>query len=212
MIPRNGRLAPTHPTTADYPAIEQLRRRDSNSLGFLPAAAIHEAIDQRRTLIVRSNGELVAYALWTHRHEEHPQVTTLVHLVVTHTARRHNIGTRLLQATAEHLRHRGTAILQAWCRIDLPATAMFARCNWTVTLAAINETARQIPKQLWRVPLNDDGRLALWEPPSTFGQRRNRSDTIIEPAHQVKQSTWTMWTKHRLTRPGPPPPTAVTDK
>jgi hypothetical protein len=194
----------THATIAHLNTIDQLRRAHSNQVGFLPVKAIIEAIHQRRTLIQTHNGEVAAYALWTHRRSETPNITTLVHLVVTKTARRQGIATAILQQLHGELAAQGTAIVQAWCRIDLPATAFFRSSGYRVVLASIDETARQQPRQLWRYPLNPIGDDALWIPPTTFGQRRNRTDTIITPQQHTARNRRTISTRSRPQRPGPP--------
>lgn len=190
-------------TTASLNAIDQLRRTHSNQLGFLPTAALIEAIHQRRTLIVPVNGEVAAYALWTHRRTDTPRIATIVHLVVHPSARRQGLATAILQRLHGELAAIDTAIVQAWCRIDLQATEFFRESGYRVVLASIGETARHQPRQLWRHPLNALGDDALWTPPPTYGQRRLRTDTIITPQQHTARNRRGISSATRPTRPGP---------
>lgn len=118
-----------------YEQIEALRRENGKAVSFIPHASLFAAADRGRIIIAQRSQVLDGYLLWGHRPGQ--EDAHIHQIVVDKVERRQRVGSHLVYALAQMLRHAyprqnvdpPTAITLR-CREDLPANAFWQWCGF----------------------------------------------------------------------------------
>lgn len=107
-------------------AVDELMKRNSKTLGFLPRAALNDYCSKGGVLAAEaSNGELAAYILYA----SHPAYFRIAQLCVSENFRNRGIAKRLV----EKLKESATSqkIIRLRCRRDFPAHELWSKLGFT---------------------------------------------------------------------------------
>lgn len=115
-----GDVSITTLTPADVLAVDQLRKENSDTLGFLPLAVLQSHVDSGTILgAMTGDNRLAAYLLYA----SYPERFRIVHLCVSEQFRGHRLARRLIdELVAKATTQR---ILTLHCRNDFPAHHMW---------------------------------------------------------------------------------------
>lgn len=138
---------------SDRTFVASLQRRFSNSLGFLPTAAIDALLDERRILLGTENGDPAGYVIARRRLRCQPFTAPIVQAAVAMDARRRRLGMNLVEAVCQDAWADGRSCVQCWCREDLDACDFWSACGFTAVADRDPLSARRKRMILYRRPL-----------------------------------------------------------
>jgi ribosomal protein S18 acetylase RimI-like enzyme len=130
-------------TAEDAPAVKAIADRHRHELGFVPAAALVEAAQERRLLVAVLDGKVVGFVHFRCCRDGH---ATIYEIAVLPEHRQRGVGRALVEAVCQEAVQRGCVVLQLKCPIDLPANEFYRRTGFTE--AGIEEGKRR-PLRLW---------------------------------------------------------------
>jgi GNAT superfamily N-acetyltransferase len=140
---------------AVYTAIRDLMRMESHRLGFVPMAAIRDAVKCRRLWYAEEHGHCIGYLLAS----ENAVYCTIVQLVVHVDFRRKGIGTKLFDACRLHTQKD----IHAKVRGDLPATLFWESTASYIDRREIHEKSQKLANVFVHIrgckPTAKDGKL-----------------------------------------------------
>lgn len=165
-------------TPADASFVCDLQKRFSNELGFLPRQAIDWYLDNGRILLQLENGQAAGYLLGRRALRCQPWTAPLTQTAIRYDAQHRDNGRILVEHAAARAAADGRSIIQAWCRIDIEATAFWRALGFSAVAIRRPPTTRQQPLILWRRPLNDLGRSRLLILPTAAGYQATADPTI----------------------------------
>lgn len=99
--------------------IKNLADSETETIGFVPKAAIREGIDQGYVLVAVVEGEVVGFQQYYHRKRD--RQTTLYRKVVSKTWRDKGIGTKLTRFVLNESKRLGRDKLVLKCPVDNPS-------------------------------------------------------------------------------------------
>jgi ribosomal protein S18 acetylase RimI-like enzyme len=135
-------------TAEDVPAVKAVADRHRYELGFVPAAVLVEAAQERRLMVAVLDGKIVGFVHFRCCRDGH---ATIYEIAVLPEYRRRGIGRALVEAVVQEAASRGCAVLQLKCPMDLPANEFYRRVGFTE--AGIEEGKRR-PLRLWQKRLD----------------------------------------------------------
>lgn len=129
-------------------AVDELMKRNSQTLGFLPTEALNDYLHKGRVLGAKSEGDkLIAYLLYAPRQSSF----RIVQLCVSHESRGQGIARKLLEEL------KGTATTQSAitlnCRRDFAAHQMWPRLGFVPIGEKAGRSAAQLPLTMWHLTL-----------------------------------------------------------
>jgi len=158
-------------TQADLPFLVAAGKKETETIGFLPTAALREYISKRNVLIAvgATPASPVGFLLWRLSHgrrQAHPSLPTgrhvkIIQLCVLPRFRRQNIGTRLVQQLAQIASRRRAEFLSAWVAEDIDAVAFWERLGMDSPWARIGGSRRQRFHLFFCAPLSEGRGLDL---------------------------------------------------
>lgn len=151
--------------------IASLLRAESNTIGFLPTAAIREYIARGTCEVALHLGQVCGYVLGMPHMRYDTTIRPITHIVVHPLIRKRGVGTQLLTAVANKAREEKQTTLQAWTRNDLDAMTWWHRLEWTAVAHRDTSSARGHPATLWRLPLGDAPSPTFFDLPPVGGYR-----------------------------------------
>jgi ribosomal protein S18 acetylase RimI-like enzyme len=132
----------------DVPAVKAIADRHRHELGFVPAAALVEAAQERRLLVAVLDGKVVGFVHFRCCRDGH---ATIYEIAVLPEHRQRGIGRALVEAVSQEAIQRGCVVLQLKCLIDLSANEFYRRAGFTE--AGIEEGKRR-PLRIWQKRLD----------------------------------------------------------
>jgi ribosomal protein S18 acetylase RimI-like enzyme len=132
----------------DVPAVKAIADRHRHELGFVPAAALVEAAQERRLMVAVLDGKVVGFVHFRCCRDGH---ATIYEIAVLPECRRQGVGRALVEAVCKEAALRGCVVLQLKCPINLPANEFYRRTGFTE--AGIEEGKRR-PLRLWQKRLD----------------------------------------------------------
>jgi len=131
-------------TAEDVPAVKAIADRHRHELGFVPAAALVEAAQERRLLVAVLDGKVIGFVHFRCCRDGH---ATIYEIAVLPEHRQRGIGRALVEVVVQEAALRGCVVLQLKCPIDLSANEFYRRVGFTE--AGIEEGKRR-PLRIWR--------------------------------------------------------------
>lgn len=186
-LPGHQRDPALHLLTAaqsHLPAILQIQRNCSNEVGFLPAQAIAQHIEQSHVRIVTLDSHVLGYLLGRLSLSWQPELSTITQIAVSRTSRRSHIGSMLL---ADRIAQSITAArigIQACCLANLPANEFWRRNGFVCICYMSPKNARRRDVICWRLPLTR--KIPLWfaAPPKRSGHHAQRPTIHVRQKRQ----------------------------
>jgi ribosomal protein S18 acetylase RimI-like enzyme len=132
----------------DVPAVKAIADRHRHELGFVPAAALVEAAQERRLLVAVLDGKVIGFVHFRCCRDGH---ATIYEIAVLPEHRQRGVGRALVGAVVQEAVLRGCVVLQLKCPIDLSANEFYRRAGFTE--AGIEEGKRR-PLRLWQKRLD----------------------------------------------------------
>ena len=145
-------------TTADFEAVEYLRAKNTNTLGFLPKNAILEFLEAGRYLGVRDKGDLIAYLLFALA-IHHIRV---IHLCIEEEARERGYARDLINHLKELARQQDVGLIKLNCRRDYDAHRMWNKLGFV----AVDEKPAKTPGEVltvWNLAIEGCGEPDLFD-------------------------------------------------
>ena len=145
-------------TTADLDAIDDLRKQNSHTLGFLTRETIRSHLEKECVLGVKTdNDELAGYLLYA----AYPDRFRLVHLCVREDFRSQGIAKRLL----EKLKNSATTqkVIKLNFRRDFPAHKMWEKLDFVPLGEKASRSAAGHLLTLWCLTLAPNDQLSLFQ-------------------------------------------------
>ena len=115
-------------TLDDLRAIDDLRRKDQESVGFVPMSCYEAEINRgRQTLLVLTeSGETVGYLYWTRGFP----VASIQQVVVRQDARRRERATALVDAAVAAMKAQGRVGVTCRCRVNIEGIEFWRSLGW----------------------------------------------------------------------------------
>lgn len=182
----NDKIVPVYSASiADEPFVVNLQKRFSNQIGFLPRAALTEAIGRNLIAVAVENGTPAGYMLIRPAAQHQPWCASIIQAAVELDAQRHSHGRNLLA----HLLKRANRVhvIQAWCRSDLEANAFWQQMGFSQVALLERQSARKKSMVLYRKALTNEGRKYIFELPKRAGWRAARCDNIRQTLFQIEE-------------------------
>ena len=143
-------------TSDDLGAVDDLMKRNSRTLGFLPAEAIIDYLHRGHVLGAKIDGErLVGYLLYAPSQNRF----RIVHLCVSQEFQGRGIASQLLEEL-EGISTTQSAIALS-CRRDFPAHSMWPKLGFVSIGEKRGRSVAGHPLTLWHLTLNSGNQMAL---------------------------------------------------
>jgi ribosomal protein S18 acetylase RimI-like enzyme len=125
-------------TPADLPFVLSLAKRETETIGFLPGAAVREYQQAGGILVAEENGEPCGFLVWRLSHgrrRTHAALPTGRHVKIIQAAihydvRRLHHGFALVARLERIARRRCAEFVGLFCADDLPANSFWRACNF----------------------------------------------------------------------------------
>ena len=144
-------------TSADFSAVDELMKRYSQWLGFLPREALQDYLEKGSVLGAKNDkGQLIGYLLYA----AYPSYFRITHLCILEEYRGQGIAKRLV----DRLRESATLqrVIKLHCRRDFPANSLWPRLEFV----AYGDKPSRSPERLltiWHLILAPDNQLELFQ-------------------------------------------------
>lgn len=147
-------------TTADFDAVDALRKRNSGTLGFLPREALLEGFIKKGGALgaKADNGQLVGYLLF---YKDNPKYFRIVQLCVSEDCREQGIAKRLVEALKESVSTQ--KIVRLSCRRDFPANGIWPQLGFVAIGEKKGRSKEGHLLTLWELTLALDDQLELFQ-------------------------------------------------
>ncbi|MDE0156902.1 MAG: GNAT family N-acetyltransferase [Gammaproteobacteria bacterium] len=145
-------------TIADLNAVDELMKRHSRTLGFLPREALRNYLEKENTFGAKTNdGKLIGYLLQA----AHPDYFRIAQLCVAEEFNRKGIARQLI----DELKNSATTQkdIRLRCRNDFPAHEMWPRLGFTAIDEQPGRSKDRLLLTLWRLTLAPDDQLGLFQ-------------------------------------------------
>jgi ribosomal protein S18 acetylase RimI-like enzyme len=147
---------------ADLPFVLSLARRETETIGFLPGAAVREYQARGGILVARENGEPCGFLVWRLSHgrrRTHAALPTGRHLKVIqacvhYDVRRIGHGFALVARLERIARRRSAEFVSLFCADDLMANAFWKSCGFLWRGCRPGGDRRGRSHNLWILPLS----------------------------------------------------------
>ena len=154
-------------SSADVGAVDELMKRHSGTMGFLPRVALEDHLKKEWVLgATTQDGQLAGYLLY----EAYPDRFRIVQLCVSEDFRNQGIARKLLEA----LKTTATTqkVIRLSCRNDFPAHRVWPKLGFVSINEKVGRSREGHPLTSWRLVVASDDELALF--------RANVSDDILD--------------------------------
>ena len=154
-------------TIVDVDAVDDLMKRNSSTLGFLPRAALEDHLQKGWVLGARNrDGQLIGYLMFAENRDR----LRLTHLCVSEASRGLGVARRLLEA----LKSSATTqkIIALRCRNDFPVNQMWPKLGFVPIDEGPGRSKEGYLLTLWHLQLALDNQLELF--------RANMSDDVLD--------------------------------
>ncbi len=168
----------------DAQYIEELTKRYSRSIGFLPKVAIAKYIEWGLVELGLENDEPAGYVLYKLNMPDNPGITAIFQTAVQMDARRHSIGQQLVRLVIQKSIDFGNQLIQLWCASDLEANEFWSAAGFQPH--AMREVGKKRKRLhiLWRRASNEESNMNL----PVSGRRRNvNGHAVLVPASATKE-------------------------
>ena len=145
-------------TVADLDAVDDLMKRHSNTLGFLPKEALRSYLEKENTFGAETgDGKLIGYLLQA----ANPDYFRIAQLCVAEEFNGQGIARRLVN----ELRNSATTqkVIKLRCRNDFPAHQMWPRLGFFAIDEQPGRSREQLPLTLWCLNLAPDDQLGIFQ-------------------------------------------------
>lgn len=140
-------------TADDLPFVLALTRRESNTLAWIPTAGVQWYLNGGHCLIAERRNTPIGYLYGRPELATLPHIRPITQLCVDPRHRRQGAATALVNRWTADARADSRRILQAWCRSDLPANALWRALGFQHVATRSPDTARRKTLLLWRAPI-----------------------------------------------------------
>ncbi|MCY4282576.1 MAG: GNAT family N-acetyltransferase [Gammaproteobacteria bacterium] len=145
-------------TIADLNAVDELMKRHSRTLGFLPTEALSNYLEKENTFGAKtSDGKLIGYLLQA----AHPNYFRIAQLCVAEEFTGQGIARRLIDELKKSATKQKDIRLR--CRNDFPAHQMWPKLGFTAIDEQPGRSKGRLPLTLWRLTLARDDQLDLFQ-------------------------------------------------
>ncbi len=142
---------------ADFPVVNELMKRNSSTLGFLPGQALKESLEDGRVLGAKDDKKsLIAYLLYA----SYPDYIRLVHLCVDDKYRRQRVAQRLFDALKRSADTQHEIRLN--CRNDYPARHLWNALGFVPIDEKPGRAARGTTLTIWQYQLKEPAQRDLF--------------------------------------------------
>ncbi len=156
-------------SAADLDAVDELMKRNSGTVGFLPLEALRDHLEKGFVIGVFSEHKhLIAYLLYWANQDRF----RIVHLCVAEPFRGQGLARKLLDALKVSATSQKVITLS--CRNDFQAHSMWSRFGFVPIDERPGRSKDRLPLTRWRLILARDDQLALF--------RANMSESVIDVA------------------------------
>ncbi len=145
-------------TSADLDAVDELMKRHSRTLGFLPKEALRNYLEKENTIGAKTNdGKLIGYLLQA----ANPNHFRITQLCVAEDFNGQGIARRLIT----ELKNSATSqkVIKLRCRNDFPAHQMWPRLGFSAIDELPSRSKDKLPLTLWCLTLAPDDQLGLFQ-------------------------------------------------
>ena len=145
-------------TIAELDAVDELMKRHSNTLGFLPKEALRSYLAAGNTLGAKSDdGKLIGYLL----HATNPNYFRIAQLCVAEDFKGRGIARRFINELINIAETQKDIRLR--CRNDFPAHHMWPKLGFSSIDEQPGRSKEKHPLTLWHLPLAPDNQLDLFQ-------------------------------------------------
>ena len=145
-------------TVADLNTVDELMKRNSRTLGFLPEEALRDYLEKGYTLgATNDNGKLIGYLLSAN----YPAYFRITQLCVAEDFNGQGVARRLIN----ELKNSATTqkVMKLHCRNDFPAHQMWPKLGFSAIDEQPGRSRDRLPLTLWHLPLAPDDQLGLFQ-------------------------------------------------
>ena len=154
-------------TLADLDAVDELMKRYSSTISFLPLVALEDYLRKESVLGARApGGQLIGYLLYG----DYPDRFRITQLCVRDDFRNQGLARKLIDALKRSASTQKVMILR--CRNDYEANSMWPKLGFVPMDEKPGRSKERHLLTLWRLILAPDDQLALF--------RANISDTVLD--------------------------------
>ena len=150
--------------SADIHEVDELMKRNSKTLGFLPLKALCDFFKREGVLGAKtSDGQLIGYLLYA----AYPDYYRITQLCVSEDLRNQNIAKQLVDALKETVTSQ--KIIRLSCRRDFPAHKMWPKLGFVPLDEKPGRSAAGHPLTHWCLTLAPDDQLSLFQAKTSAG-------------------------------------------
>ena len=145
-------------TSADIDAVDELMKRNSKTLGFLPMEALRDFFEKGGVLGAKnSDGQLIGYLLYA----AYSNYYRITQLCVSENLRNQSIAKQLVDALKKTVTSQ--KIIRLSCRRDFPAHKMWPKLGFVPLGEKPGRSAAGHPLTHWCLTLAPDDQLSLFQ-------------------------------------------------
>ena len=154
-------------STTDLDAVDELMKRNSGTVGFLPLAALVDYLEKGWVLgAVAENGSLIAYLLYAANRDRF----RITQLCVAEDFRGQGMARQLLNALKDFATTQ--KVIRLSCRNDFPAHSLWQKLDFVSVDEKPGRSKEGYPLTLWRLAFATDNQLELF--------RANLFDSVLD--------------------------------
>lgn len=135
---------------SDIVFVNDLQRRWSNNIGFLPKAALEQKIEAHKCLLVFENDEPAGYLNWSDNRKGAVHVTQVA---IDPELLRTTLGTKIMRTIERSAVKGGCSIIRLCSRSNLSANFFWPELGFTTTAVFQRNSRRGLPLIEWTKPL-----------------------------------------------------------
>ena len=145
-------------TIADLDTVDELMKRHSRTLGFLPKEALRNYLEKENTLGAKTDDDkLIGYLL----HAAKPDYFRIAQLCVAEDFNGRGVARQLINELKDSATTQKAIKLR--CRNDFPAHKMWPKLGFTAIDEMPGRSKEKYPLTLWRLTLAPDDQLGLFQ-------------------------------------------------
>ena len=145
-------------TIADLDPVDDLMKRHSSTLGFLPKEALRNYLEKENTLGAKTDdGKLIGYLL----HAAKPDYFRIAQLCVAEDFNGRGVARQLINELKKSATTQKAIKLR--CRNDFPAHKMWPKLGFSAIDEQPGRSKDKLPLTLWRLTLAPDDQLGLFQ-------------------------------------------------
>ena len=154
-------------STTDLDAVDELMKRNSGTVGFLPLTALVDYLEKGWVLgAVSENGSLIAYLLYAANRDRF----RITQLCVAEDFRGQGMARQLLNALKDSATTQ--KVIRLSCRNDFPAHSLWPKLGFVSVDEKPGRSKERYPLTLWRLAFATDNQMELF--------RANVSDSVLD--------------------------------